>query len=184
MRALPGEVPEWSNGLDSKSSDGLVPSVGSNPTLSARQEKAPSRGLFLSRERAWTNPPGFESHPLRQTRKGPLAGPFFVSRACVDEPTGVRSERGRAARQTAAGRPQGELALRANLSHPLRQTRKGPLAGPFFVSRACVDEPTGVRSERGRAGRQSATQRGAAPNHAPDPASCSITLSRYESGHS
>ena len=31
-----GGMPEWSNGLDSKSSDGLVPSVGSNPTPSAR----------------------------------------------------------------------------------------------------------------------------------------------------
>ena len=30
-----GGMPEWSNGLDSKSSDGLVPSVGSNPTPSA-----------------------------------------------------------------------------------------------------------------------------------------------------
>ena len=34
-QVVTGEVPEWSNGLDSKSSDPLVGSVGSNPTLSA-----------------------------------------------------------------------------------------------------------------------------------------------------
>ena len=33
--ALTGEVPEWLNGAVSKTVVGLVPTVGSNPTLSA-----------------------------------------------------------------------------------------------------------------------------------------------------
>jgi hypothetical protein len=42
-----GEVPEWSNGPDSKSGVRLHRTVGSNPTLSARKQKwAPLRGPF------------------------------------------------------------------------------------------------------------------------------------------
>jgi hypothetical protein len=42
----PGEVPEWLNGAVSKTVVGLVPTVGSNPTLSAGY-KIPPRQLRL-----------------------------------------------------------------------------------------------------------------------------------------
>ena len=42
-----GEVPEWSNGPDSKSGVRLYRTVGSNPTLSARQIKMGPSGPFL-----------------------------------------------------------------------------------------------------------------------------------------
>jgi hypothetical protein len=35
MTPIAGEVPEWLNGAVSKTVVGLVPTVGSNPTLSA-----------------------------------------------------------------------------------------------------------------------------------------------------
>ena len=41
-----GEVPEWSNGPDSKSGVRVSRTVGSNPTLSARTKK-PLNGAFL-----------------------------------------------------------------------------------------------------------------------------------------
>ena len=44
-------MPEWSNGLDSKSSDGLVPSVGSNPTPSATTLKSSQLSFFVRKER-------------------------------------------------------------------------------------------------------------------------------------
>ncbi len=65
----------------------------------------------------------------------------------MDEPTGFDAAAAGGEERTAnaserAAPLRGE-AHRAESSHPLRQTRKGPLAGPFFVSRGCVDEPTG-----------------------------------------
>ena len=41
-----GEVPEWSNGPDSKSGVRVSRTVGSNPTLSARKQKGPLAGPF------------------------------------------------------------------------------------------------------------------------------------------
>ncbi len=41
-----GEVAEWSNAPDSKSGLRLCRNVGSNPTLSARNENAPFAGRF------------------------------------------------------------------------------------------------------------------------------------------
>ena len=41
-----GEVPEWSNGADSKSVVRLARTEGSNPSLSASHEKAPRSGVF------------------------------------------------------------------------------------------------------------------------------------------
>ena len=43
---VPGEVAEWSNAPDSKSGLRLCRNVGSNPTLSARNENAPRKGRF------------------------------------------------------------------------------------------------------------------------------------------
>ena len=42
-----GEVPEWSNGPDSKSGVRFSRTVGSNPTLSARKMKGPFTGPFV-----------------------------------------------------------------------------------------------------------------------------------------
>ena len=52
--AFYGEVPEWSNGPDSKSGVRVSRTVGSNPTLSARKIKtAPLRGRFYFTCRVW-----------------------------------------------------------------------------------------------------------------------------------
>ncbi len=42
-----GEVPEWSNGPDSKSGVRFSRTVGSNPTLSASNKKSPLQGAFF-----------------------------------------------------------------------------------------------------------------------------------------
>ncbi len=45
-----GEVPEWSNGPDSKSGVRFSRTVGSNPTLSAKNKKVPLWGLSFLEE--------------------------------------------------------------------------------------------------------------------------------------
>ncbi len=90
---------------------------------------------------------GFKSHPLRQTKKGPLFGGLFLFCRVRFE---ICTERNAIARQTREARGtegtvqpcstnaaaqlpvSGEPAKRASPSHPLRQTRKGPLLGAFF----------------------------------------------------
>ena len=135
---------------------GRAPKVRINPTLSARQRKDPLRVLFLSRGGVRTKRPGFESstaepgdrrakrarresaeganqsHPLRQTKKGPLAGPFFVSRGCADEAAGVRVEHGGAGRQTREARPQGERRRCESIPPSPPVDRRRARCGPSF----------------------------------------------------
>jgi hypothetical protein len=42
-----GELPEWSNGADSKSVVPLCGTGGSNPSLSANKNNCPERGIFV-----------------------------------------------------------------------------------------------------------------------------------------
>jgi hypothetical protein len=42
-----GELPEWSNGADSKSVVPLSGTGGSNPSLSANKNNCPERGIFI-----------------------------------------------------------------------------------------------------------------------------------------
>jgi hypothetical protein len=44
---LHGELPEWSNGADSKSVVPLCGTGGSNPSLSANKNNCPEGGIFV-----------------------------------------------------------------------------------------------------------------------------------------
>ncbi len=92
-------MPEWSNGLDSKSSDGLAPSVGSNPTPSAIATKLDPKGSNFIATRDVCE----RTHPGSTTRQQPIW-------------TEARSDDARRAR--AIGGP--------SQSHSLRHNEKAP----------------------------------------------------------
>ncbi len=92
-----GEVPEWSNGPDSKSGVRLVRTVGSNPTLSAKSKSPAKRGFFIWR---W----GWRAEPTRVRQ--------FRRTAELDEPQ---------------ARPAGVRATDGpHQSHPLSRSVLGP----------------------------------------------------------
>ena len=102
-RPTTGEVPEWSNGPDSKSGVRLHRTVGSNPTLSAKMRKGPFVGpfAFLPRGSGITKPvrraqprsgmPGREA-PIPPSppdiEKAPMWG-LFVYRMGIEEESPV-----------------------------------------------------------------------------------------------
>ena len=65
----PGEVPEWSNGADSKSVvRANVPGVRIPPSPPVTNKGCHRQPLFVSGEGVWTNPLGFEPGPIDETR--------------------------------------------------------------------------------------------------------------------
>src|SRR5690348_8241650 len=71
---LPGEVAEWSNAPDSKSGLRFYRNVGSNPTLSARNENAPCGRFLFPGKGGVDEPTGFDNfvgNKIGQPEAGP-----------------------------------------------------------------------------------------------------------------